>query len=135
LVIGTLHTNSAPRTLSRILDIAPDDMRDQMRATLAVHLRAVIAQHLVKRQSGDGRVAAVEILVNAPACAAMIREGKLFQVDGWLQTQPPETGCQSLDACLLRYVREGMVDEASALDLAEHKEILARALEREAAHE
>jgi twitching motility protein PilT len=135
LVFGTLHTNSAPRTLSRILDIAPDDVRDQMRATLAVHLRAVIAQHLVKRQSGDGRVAAVEILVNAPACAAMIRENKIFQIDSWLQSQPPDSGCQALDACLLRLVKDGVIDEASALELAEHKDLLTKALEREVASE
>lgn len=129
LVFGTLHTNSATKTLSRILDMAPDDLRDGVRLSLASHLRAVLAQHLIRRRSGDGRLAALEVFVNAPSSATMIRDGKLHQLPGWVATQPPDSGCQALDACLLRYVREGTIDVAAALEVAEHRDALQRALD------
>jgi twitching motility protein PilT len=128
LVFGTLHTNASTKTLSRILDLAPENMRDTVRLSLAAHLRAVIAQHLVKHRSGDGRVAALEIFVNAPAAATMIRDGKLHQLHGWLATQPPESGCLTLDTCLLRFAREGVIEHAEALDVAENPDQLQRAL-------
>src|SRR6185436_1453993 len=81
LAFGTLHTSSAPKTLSRVLDMAPEDSREQLRATLAVHLRGVIAQHLVKRAGGDGRIAALEVLVNNQAVASMIRDNKVAQLE------------------------------------------------------
>lgn len=129
LVFGTLHTNSAAKTLLRVLDMAPDDARDHLRASLATHLRALVAQHLIRRQSGDGRIAAIEVLVNTPAAASMIREGKVAQLGAWLQTQAPDTGCQSLDACLLHYVKEGHIDAASALELCEHRDGFRKSLD------
>lgn len=128
LVFGTLHTNSAPKTLSRVLDIAPEDFREQLRATLAVHLRAVVAQHLVKRAGGDGRIAAVEILMNTPAVATMIRENRVPLLEGQLQGAAADSGMQSLDSCLLRLLQDGVVDADDALSTAEHPEALRRAL-------
>ncbi len=128
LVFGTLHTNSAPKTLSRVLDMAPEDVREQMRATLAVHLRGVLAQHLVKRAGLDGRIAAVEVLINNQAVAAMIRDNKVAQLDGALQSASPESGMQSLDQCLSRYLKDGIVDAEDALSTAEHPEQLRKVL-------
>lgn len=128
LVFGTLHTNSAPKTLSRVLDIAPEDFREQLRATLAVHLRAVIAQHLVKRAGGDGRIAALEVLLNTPAVATMIRENRVPQLENQLISAPADSGMQHLDACLLRLLHDGIVDPDDALSTAEHPEQLRRAL-------
>jgi len=130
LVFGTLHTNSAPKTLSRVLDMAPEDYREQLRATLGVHLRAVLAQHLVKRAGADGRIAALEVLLNNAAVAAMIRENKVPQLDGYLQTAPADQGMQSLDACLFRYIKEGFVDAEDAMACAEHPDQLKRALQQ-----
>lgn len=124
LVFGTLHTNSAPKTLSRVLDMAPEEMREQLRATLAVHLRGVLAQHLVKRAGGDGRIAAVEVLLNNQAVASMIRENKVAQLDSALQGALPDSGMQSLDQCLARYLRDGVVDADDALATAEHPDQL-----------
>jgi twitching motility protein PilT len=133
LVFGTLHTNSATKTLARILDMAPDDLRDTLRQSLAAHLRAVLAQHLVRRRSGDGRVAALEVFVSSPAAATMIRDNKIFQLTGWLVSQPPDSGCQGLDACLLRYVKDGVIDLEEAREIAENKDALARAAHSHAA--
>jgi twitching motility protein PilT len=128
LVFGTLHTNSAPKTLSRVLDMAPEEVREQLRATLAVHLRAVIAQHLVKRAGGDGRIAALEVLLNTHAVAAMIRDNKVAQLDAFLQSAPPESGMQSLDHVLGRWLKEGVVEPDEALSTAEHPEHLKKLL-------
>jgi twitching motility protein PilT len=128
LVFGTLHTNSAPKTLSRVLDMAPEDVREQLRATLAVHLRGVLAQHLVKRAGGDGRIAAVEVLLNNTAVASMVRDNKVAQLDALLQNAAPDSGMQSLDQCLVRMLREGVVDVDDALSTAEHPEQLKKAL-------
>lgn len=122
LVFGTLHTNSAVKTLTRVLDMAPDELRDQLRATLSSHLRAVLAQHLVKRVGGDGRMAAVEVLLNNQPVATMIRDGKLPQLAGFLQSAPTESGMQSLDQCLIRFLREGLVDPDDAIGAAERSE-------------
>ena len=118
LVFGTLHTNSAPKTLSRLLDMAPEDVREQMCASLAVHLRGVLAQHLVKRPGGDGRLAAIEVMLNTQPVSAMIRDNKVAQLDAFLQSQNGDNGMMSLDACLVRLVRAGTVDADDAVSTA-----------------
>ncbi|HEY4223116.1 MAG TPA: PilT/PilU family type 4a pilus ATPase, partial [Myxococcota bacterium] len=135
LAFGTLHTSSAPKTLSRVLDMAPEDVREQLRATLAVHLRGVLAQHLVKRASGDGRIAAIEVLANTQAVASMIRDNKVAQIEGMLQSATPESGMQSLDQCLVRLLKDGVADPEDALSTAEHPEVLKRALAQIAAEQ
>src|SRR5256714_13812031 len=74
LVIGTLHANSAAKAIDRIIDVIPEESREQMRSTLSVLLRGVISQHLVKHAAGEGRVAALEILLQNYALAHLIRE-------------------------------------------------------------
>lgn len=84
LVIGTLHTNSAGKAISRIIDIVPDKIQDQTRSSLSVLLRGVVAQRLCKRASSDTRIAALEVLIQNYGIANMIRENKLHQLDGYL---------------------------------------------------
>ncbi|MBD3336042.1 MAG: type IV pili twitching motility protein PilT, partial [Candidatus Eisenbacteria bacterium] len=86
LVLGTLHTSSAPQTVDRILDTFPANRQDQVRAMLAESLRGVIAQKLLPRADGEERIAAVEILVGNRAVANLIREKKTFQLEGVLQS-------------------------------------------------
>ncbi len=86
LVLGTLHTGNAPRTLDRILDVFPIDQRDQIRIMVAESLRGVISQQLIPTADGEGRCLALEILVNNPAVAATIRDGKTFILPGIMQT-------------------------------------------------
>ena len=130
LVFGTLHTSSAARTLTRILDIAPEETRDALRASLSTLLRGVISQQLLKRASGDGRVAALEILLNTPAVAAMIRDNRVQQIDQHLQSQASPTSqeseMQSLDACLMRYVRDGLVETDEAVRVAQSPDAIRR---------
>src|SRR5436189_764313 len=86
LVLGTLHTGSAARTLDRVLDVFPTDQRDQIRIMVSESLRGIISQQLVPRKDGQGRVMAMEFLVNTPAVANCIREGKTFMLPGIMQT-------------------------------------------------
>jgi twitching motility protein PilT len=86
LVLGTLHTGNAPRTLDRVLDVFPTDQRDQIRVMVSESLRGIISQQLVPRIDGNGRAMALEILVNTPAVAANIRDGKTFMLGGVMQT-------------------------------------------------
>lgn len=119
LVLGTLHTNSAPAAIDRIVDATPDESRSQVRALLSVLLRGVISQHLIKRASGEGRIAAIEILTQTFAVSHMIREDKTFQLDALLQSSDAEQqGMQSLDTHLIRLVKSGMITPDSAMRIA-----------------
>jgi twitching motility protein PilT len=127
LVFGTLHTSSAAKTITRVVDMAPEEQRDQIRSSLSVLLKGVVSQHLVRRAGGDGRVAAVEVLLTNAAVASMIRDNKVAQLDAWLQTvNTIETGMQGLEQCLLRYVKDGVVDLDEACQLSANPEHLRR---------
>jgi twitching motility protein PilT len=131
LVLGTLHTNSASKAIDRVIDAVPPENREQARSVLSVLLRGVVAQYLCKRASGEGRLAALEVLLNSFAVANMIREGKTHQIEGYLQSGSNEvTGMQSMDQCLFRYVRDGLIDTAEALRAANNPEQLAQRIEQ-----
>jgi twitching motility protein PilT len=127
LVIGTLHSNSAGKAIDRIIDVIPEESRDQVRSTLSVLLRGVIAQHLVKHASGEGRVAVLEILLQSYAVSNLIRENKVFQIDGYLESASNDgSGMQSVDACLFRLVKGGEVTMEEALKVANQPDSLKR---------
>jgi twitching motility protein PilT len=127
LVIGTLHSNSATKAIDRIIDVIPEESRDQVRSTLSVLLRGVIAQHLVKHASGEGRVAVLEILLQSYAVSNLIRENKVFQIDGYLESASNDgSGMQSVDACLFRLVKGGEVTVDEALKVANQPDSLKR---------
>jgi twitching motility protein PilT len=86
LVFGTLHTNSAAKTIDRIIDVFPAGQQQQIRTMLSESLRGVVAQTLFTRADGQGRVAAYEVLRNTKAIANLIREGKLHQIPSAMQT-------------------------------------------------
>ncbi len=86
LVLGTLHTANAARTLDRVLDVFPVDQREQIRIMVSESLRGIVSQQLVPREDGTGRVLAMEILMNTPAVANLIREAKTFMLPGIIQT-------------------------------------------------
>jgi twitching motility protein PilT len=127
LVLGTLHTNSAAKAVDRIVDAFPEEQREQMRGVVAVLLRGIVAQHLVKKSNGEGRVAVVEVLIQNFALAHMIREGKIHQIQAYLAS--PEhrgSGMQGLDSCLFNYVRQGVIATEDALHLANDPDTLRR---------
>ena len=129
LVFATMHTNSAAKSVHRLIDLVPDSARDHMRGMISVLLRGVIAQRLCRRRGGEGRIAAVEILIHDFAVANMIREDKLHQLEAHLQTASPDaTGMQSLDRCLLAYVKQRLVEPDEALKVANQPEALAAAM-------
>lgn len=96
LVFGTLHTNSAAKTIDRIIDAFPKDQQEQIRTMLGESLKGVICQQLLRTADGKGRVAALEILVCNAAVANLIREGKTFQVPSIMQTAKGD-GMQLMD--------------------------------------
>jgi len=109
LVFGTLHTSSAPKTIDRIIDVFPAGQQAQIRTMLSESLEAVVAQTLVKKKGGGGRVAACEILVGVPAVRNLIREGKLHQIPSMMQTGQ-RVGMQTLDMALADLVKRGMIE-------------------------
>ncbi len=113
LVLATLHTNSAAQTINRIVDVFPSHQQDQIRVQLSESLLGVVAQTLIPRADGQGRVAAVEILVATPAVRNLIREGKTFQIPSIIQTGSKD-GMLSLDQCLRDLVRRNLITSSDA---------------------
>jgi twitching motility protein PilT len=125
LVFGTLHTNSAAKAIDRITDVYPEDQQEQARGLLSVLLKGVVAQQLAKRASGEGRVAALEILFSNYAVSNMIRENKSFQIDSYLQSgEATQAGMISLDACLKELIRERIITVEEALGFAHNPDAL-----------
>jgi twitching motility protein PilT len=119
LVFGTLHTNTAPSTIDRLIDQFPADRQEQIRVMLAESLKGVVAQTLL-RKKGGGRVAALEILLVTPAVANLIREGKTFQVPSMMQTGRA-LGMVTLMDSLFDLVKNGTVEAEEAYARAPHK--------------
>lgn len=111
LVLATLHTPSAPQTVDRIIDIFPPHQQAQVRVQLASSLQGVIAQRLLPRPDGRGRVAAFEILVATPAVRNLIREGKTHQLPSTIQTGG-RAGMVTLEGSLKNLLKQGLIDQA-----------------------
>jgi len=126
LVLGTLHTSSSAKAVERILDVIPEESREQARGTLSLVLRAVIAQRLAKLASGDSRIAVPEVLVNNWAIGNLIRENKVHQIEGQLQSSGAGAGSQGFDTALLRYVQQGLIAPEEAVRLASQPEAMRR---------
>lgn len=120
LVLGTLHTGNAPRTLDRVLDVFPTDQRDQIRIMVSESLRGILSQQLVPRADGTGRVMSMELLVNTPAVANCIREGKTFMLPGVMQTGK-NVGMVTMDESLRKLYVQGLITQQEATFRAEDK--------------
>lgn len=112
LVLATLHTSSAPKTVDRIIDVFPAEQQQQIRTMLSESLQAVIAQQLIKRKEGVGRIAALEIMIGTPAVRNLIRENKIAQIPSALQTGR-QHGMQTMDQALLDLCRNSLVSKES----------------------
>jgi twitching motility protein PilT len=128
LVFGTLHTNTAPSTVDRIIDQFPADRQAQVRTMLSESLRGVVSQVLCKRRAG-GRIAAFEVLVVTPPVANLIREGKTFQIPSTMQTGR-SFGMQTLNDALVDLVRGRQIDPDEAYAKSMAKAELRLQLER-----
>jgi len=128
LVFGTLHTNTAPSTVSRVIEQFPGEQQNQIRAMLSESLKGVIAQTLCKRKDG-GRIAAMEILLINSAASNLIREGKSFQLPSVMQTGGQD-GMKTLNDSLVELVEDGIVTKEEARRNAIDTKDFDRALER-----
>ena len=120
LVLGTLHTNGAAATVDRIINVFPASVQPRIRAMLSSSLRGIISQQLVQQTDGTGRLAALEILLNTPAVANMIREGKTDKIINVIQGGAL-MGMQSLDHALRRLVDEKLITGDEAYNKAVNK--------------
>ena len=123
LVFGTLHTNSAPETINRIIDVFSGDEQPQIRAQLATSLVAVISQALLPRLGG-GRVAAQEIMITNPAIKNLIREDKVHQLYSQMQLNQQATGMTTQTQELVEYLRQKVISKDSAVQYSNRPEEL-----------
>ena len=130
LVFGTLHTATAAGTIDRVIDAFPAGQQGHVRQMLADSLKAVIAQSLLPRRDGRGRVAAFEILRNTPNLAGLIREAKGHQIPSAIQTGSG-AGMQTMDAAMLKLVQDGIADPRAAYDRSSRKETFEPFLDKE----
>jgi twitching motility protein PilT len=121
LVLGTLHTGNASRTLDRLLDVFPPDQQEQIRIMVSESLRGVISQQLVPKIDNSGRVLALETLTNTPAVANVIREAKTFMLPGIIQTGKKQ-GMQLMDDALVDLYDRGLISADEALARADQKQ-------------
>lgn len=115
LVFSTLHTQTAVSTINRIIDVFPEGGRHQIRQQLSDSLQAVVAQQLVPRRDGKGRVVAAEILLTSPAVKNLIREGKTHQIPTIMQTAR-NAGMETMDHFLAGLALQGVISRETALE-------------------
>jgi twitching motility protein PilT len=120
LVMGTLHTNGAAQTVDRIVNSFPADKQSHIRTMLSTSLRGVISQQLLPTKPYAGRVAALEVLINTPAVANLIRQGKLDQLETAMQSGG-NIGMQTMDNALTELVRQGLISGKDAYQQANDK--------------
>jgi twitching motility protein PilT len=113
LVMGTLHTNGAAPTVDRIVNAFPSDKQPHVRTMLSTSLRGVISQQLVPRADRRGRVAALEIMINTPAVANLIRQGKLDQLENTIQSGA-QFGMRTMDSAIQDLLDKGLISGRDA---------------------
>jgi twitching motility protein PilT len=127
LVLGTLHTGNASRTLDRLLDVFPVDQQEQIRIMVSESLRGIISQQLVPGIDGKGRVLALETLSNTPAVANVIREARTFMLPGIIQTGKKQ-GMLLMDDALVDLFRQGLISAEEAYARADQKQTVRKQL-------
>jgi twitching motility protein PilT len=127
LVFATLHTQDAPQTIDRIIDVFPPHQQQQVRVQLSTTLQGVVTQQLVPTVDGHGRVAAVEVLVCTPAVRNLIREGKTHQIYSSMQAGG-RYGMQTMDMALAQHIKAGAVSQQVGFERCHDPEELQRLL-------
>jgi twitching motility protein PilT len=129
LVFATLHTQSAPQTIDRVIDVFPAEQQAQVRVQLSGTLQGVVTQTLVPTADGRGRVAALEILIPDDAVRNLIRQGKIEQIYSGMQTGT-ERGMQTMEQSLANLVLRHMISRDEALARSSHPEMLIGLIDR-----
>jgi twitching motility protein PilT len=119
LVFSSLHTQDAPQTIDRIIDVFPPHQQQQVRTQLATTLKSVICQQLLPRADGKGRVAAREIMIVNIAISNLIREGRIHQISGVIETTAKSGNC-TLENSLIQLMRDGLITKEEAIAKANH---------------
>ena len=127
LVLATLHTPDAIRTIGRVLDVFPPEEQGQIRAMLSESLRGIVSQQLIPNSAGDSLELALEILVNTAAIGNMIREDRTFQLRGMMQTGRKQ-GMQLLDDSLIELFRAGKISKQEVFSRATEEEYVQKEL-------
>ncbi|HLA93021.1 MAG TPA: type IV pilus twitching motility protein PilT [Actinomycetota bacterium] len=125
LVFATLHTQDAPQTIDRIIDVFPPHQQQQVRVQLATTLQGVVTQQLLQTADGHGRAVAVEVLVCTPAVRNLIREGKVHQIYSIMQAGG-RFGMQTMDQALANLVKSGKISQQLAYERCHDPEELNR---------
>ncbi len=122
LVMGTLHTNGAAQTVDRIINSFPADKQSHIRTMISTSLRGVVSQQLLPTCNQPGRAAALEVMINTPAVANLIRQGKLDQLETAMQSGG-RIGMKTMDNALLELVNNGVVSAPEAYQQANNKHL------------
>ena len=120
LVMATLHTNGAAATVDRIVNAFPADKQSHVRTMLSTSLRGVVSQQLISRKGAAGRVAALELLINTPAAANLIRQGKIDQLESTMQSSAA-AGMRTMDSAIEQLYDQGLISGRSAFEKAINK--------------
>src|SRR5213082_2833535 len=124
LTFGTLHTNSAAQTINRIIDIFPSGQQSQIRTQLSLVLEGIVCQALLPRADGKGRVCSLEIMVPTPAIRNLIRDDKVHQIYGSMQTGQEKLGMQTANQSLASLFMKRAITQDVALGASSNKEEL-----------
>ena len=130
LTFGTLHTNSAAQTINRIIDIFPAGQQSQIRTQLSLVLEGIVCQSLLPRADGKGRVASLEILVPTPAIRNLIRDDKIHQIYGAMQTGQEKLGMQTANQSLASLYMKRLITLDTALGNSSNKDELQEMINR-----
>src|ERR1700685_2348681 len=120
LVLATLHANSSNQALDRIINFFPDERREQLLMDLSLNIRALVAQRLIPRESGAGRIAAMEIMLNSPLIQDLIFKGNVSEIKE-VMSRSPRLGMKTFDQSLFELFETGMISYEDALRNADSK--------------
>jgi twitching motility protein PilT len=124
LTFGTLHTNSAAQTINRIIDVFPSNQQSQIRTQLSLVLEGIVCQALLPRADGKGRVCSLEIMVPTPAIRALIRDDKVHQIYGAMQTGQEKMGMQTQNQSLASLYHKKQISLEMAMTSSSNKDEL-----------
>ncbi|MEX0734515.1 MAG: PilT/PilU family type 4a pilus ATPase [Steroidobacteraceae bacterium] len=120
LVMATLHTNGSAATVDRIVNAFPADKQSHVRTMMSTSLRGVVSQQLITRKGSPGRVAALEVLINTPAAANLIRQGKIDQLESAMQSGAA-AGMRTMDSAIDQLLDQGLISGRSAYEKSMNK--------------
>jgi len=133
LVLGSLHTSNASRTMQRLLDVFPVNQQAQIRTMVSESIRGVVCQQLVPKADGTGRVLALEIMTNTPAISNLIREGENHMLPGVMQTGRSK-GMRLMDDSLMELYEQNIISSDEAYSRSQNKKLFAAAIAAQGIH-